>query len=232
MRLPIPNDPATEDLWGQQVNDLLTELVGPATLEPGSPNAKDDEFDGTSSVTWTTTPTAPTVMDTTTRPGTLRINGNATGATYVGKVQPVPGAYPYTITTKVLASTVRGGNCRGGGIILTGGTASGSDLVYFGLLLNSTVSAWAVKGTLGGTWQGGLTGKWDYMPRTNVHFKVVVTSATVMDFYVSFDGFSWFKCDTASTNPGFTPTHMGLAVADESNGQGGIEALFDFFRVT
>lgn len=231
MRLPTPNDPATEDVWGDELNDLLAEVVGPASFEPASPNAKDDEFDGTSTVTWTTTPTAPTTMNITDRPGALRIVGNGTGAAYVGELQPVPASYPYTITAKVLTSSIRGGNCRGGGIILTNGVVGGSSVCYFGHVLSTFVSTWAVKGTLAGSWGGGGSA-WGNGQRTNTHFKVVVLDSTTIDCFVSWDGTSWFKVETAFVTGFTTPTHMGLAVTDESNGTGGCDAYFDFFRVT
>ena len=66
---------------------------GSPDAPPTSPNAKDDEFDGSSSVTWTSTPTAPNAWDiNTTSPDCAYWTANSGGAsaTYVGKYQSVP----------------------------------------------------------------------------------------------------------------------------------------------
>lgn len=207
-------------------------IAFPIDSPPGSPNAKDDEFDGSSSVTWTTTPTAPNAWDiNSTRAGFAYLKASGTGGVYVGKYQAVPASYPYTITAKV-TSTARANNHRGGGIILAPASPTGaSALYYFGSLYSSVAPRYAAR--ILGTFNGGFTsasgavlsGSW-----TPIYIRVIVNSATSVTCQASADGVSWFTSE-AAFNPGFTPAFMGLA-ANEESALGGVESWFDWWRIT
>jgi hypothetical protein len=205
---------------------------------PNAPNAKDDEFDGTSAVSWTTTPTAPNASDIdTTERGCLYVKASGSGAVLVGKYQAVPASYPYTITTKV-HSTGRLSFHKSGGIILIPSSPTNSSSA---LLLSHTARSSANAGiqrtilTLGGTFssESSAPGPLPEVlgpakgPR---YLRVKVNSATSVDTLASADGKAWFSVESG-LNPGFTPAFMGLACNEES-GAGGVEAYFDFFRVT
>lgn len=206
---------------------------------PNAPNAKDDEFDGSSSVTWTSTPTAPNAFDiNSTEPGFMYLKASGSGAAIVGKYQAVPGSYPYTITTKVF-STGRASFHKAGGIFLVGATPTGASTA---LIVTHAARSGAQAGvqrvliTLGGTFGSEAPTAPGMLPETQGpahgarYLRVVVNAANNVDTYASADGKAWHLVEAAA-NPGFTPAFMGLGCNEESAG-GGVEAYFDFFRVT
>jgi hypothetical protein len=203
---------------------------GSADKPPTTANAKDDEFDGTSGVTWTATPTAPNAWNiNSNREHHAYIKASGSGSAYVGRYQAVPGSYPYTITSKV-STTARGNFQRGGGIILAPAAPTGtSNIVYVGSLYNNGRVVERIIAQFGGTFVSQtaalLAGYWG-----PVYVKLTVNSATSMSSWASTDGFAWLPIE-AAVNPGFTPAYMGLALNDETLGAG-CEGWFDFFRVT
>lgn len=212
-------------------DDVLGLLSSPP---PTTPGAYDDEFDGLSGVTWTATPTAANTFDiNTTARHHAYIKASGSGAALVGKHQPVPGAYPYTITAKV-SSTARANYHRGGGIFVAPASPTGtSNIAYLGVLYHTSYGNRSVQRVLqsfagssvSNTSQGNANTDWGPM-----YLKMVVNSATSIDTYVSRDGMAWFPVESGF-NPGFTPGVMGICCNEESAG-GGVEAYFDFFRVT
>lgn len=208
---------------------IVRAIGGSPVLPPASPNVRDDEFDGTSSVTWTNTTTAASVWSINgTVPNRLYLKANA-GSPYQGKVQTVPGAYPYTITTRLNLTTGRANFNRAGGILLAPASAVGTSNIYYaGIVYNSGLIAQRITATYAGSFVSQV-GTAAVTPR-DVFLRVVVTSATVVDSSWSYDGQIWVPIETAF-NPGFAPATMGLCANDESSG-GGVETVFDFFRVT
>jgi hypothetical protein len=203
---------------------------GSADIPPVSPNAKDDEFDGTSTVTWTSTPTAPNAWDiNTTRAHHAYLKASGSGAALVGKYQAVPASYPYTITAKV-TSTGRSNYHRTGGIFVAAASPTGSsNAVYLGGEFSTSMQSGRILQTLGGTYTSQTIG---YLINhfAPLYMKMKVNSATSIDMWVSVDGYSWMRVETAY-NPGFTPGVMGMICNEESAG-GGVEAFYDFFRIT
>lgn len=197
---------------------------------PASANAKDDEFDGTTSVTWTATPTAANVLDVnSTSPGELYVKASGSSSTYVGRHQPIPGAYPFTIITKVTATTGRANNHRAGGIILGPASPTGSStLVYLGVAYNSANTVYRVLQTFGGTFSSQAGGA-VVAAGAPLYLKMVCTSATSIATYWSGSGKLWSLIESG-LNPGFTPGVMGLACSEE--GGSGVEFTAAFFRVT
>lgn len=217
----IPGSSGGSGLWA----------TNPAVdTKPGSPNAKDDEFDGTSSVTWTNTPTAPNAWDiNTTRAGHAYLKASGSGAALVGKYQAVP-SFPFTITAKLSSTTGRAGFHRGGGIFIAAASPTGSsNAVYVGAQNDSQRVYNRITETLGGSFVS-QSAKTYYGHWGPVYLRLVVTSATSVTPYMSHDGWSWLQIE-AAFNPGFTPGVMGLCANEESAG-GGVEAQFDFFRIT
>lgn len=196
---------------------------------PSSPNAKDDEFDGTSSVTWSNTPTtALTVSLNGYIPGRLFIQ-TSSAANFVGRVQAVPGAYPYTITTRI-ADAMTNANFQQAGIILGPSSPIGTSAIrFFGIqAATGMIQTTRWSGTFAGTFSNQST--WTTsLGRPPLWFKVTVNSATSIDSYVSVDGATWNTMESAH-NPGFTPGVMGLALS--ANTATNSSASFDFFRVT
>lgn len=205
-------------------------------LDPTTPNSKDDEFNGSSTVTWTATPSAATTDINTSRPSHLRVY-RATDAGYSGLVQAVPAAYPYTITAKVSGSNMRTNYNRGGGIILgPAAPVAASSMVYVGSVYNDNGSAGGHSAALIGE---RILTKFDgtfvsqsspFVFGSGPHYmRVKVNSATSIDTSFSRDGWTWAPWETGF-NPGFTPGVMGLAIGAVTTD--GLESYFDFFRLS
>lgn len=195
---------------------------------PASPNPKDDEFNGTSTVTWSNTPTAATTADVnSTISDAAYLRSNGLGASWVGKLQPVP-AFPFTITTK-LQTNMRG-NFQQTGIVLapTGTLTTASAIAHIGYLFSGSRIIRRDRTTFAGSfvnnsatahsgWQGPM------------YLKITVNSATSVTWWCSPDGKLWILGETAY-NPGFTPGYMGYVVAE--NGTADVAGYFEFFRIT
>jgi hypothetical protein len=209
--------------------DQIWAAIQPAMVPPGSPNAKDDEFDGTSSVTWTDTPTPATAVSLNgTAPGGLYIATASLGSAVVGRLQAVPGAYPYTITTRVSWSIVRQ-DFQATGLVLAPSSPTGTSSCYrLGPKFNGVARLVATKSTLAGTFASETTFNLGLVG-VPLWVRMTVTSASSVTSKVSKDGVVWKTMYTE--DPGITPAWMGLYVADESANNGN-ESVFDFFRVT
>lgn len=230
-RLPSPGG---SDIWGQQLNDAILGIANRADYPPASPNAKDDEYDGTSTVTWTNTPTAANAKDrNTTRPGHLYIKTSGSGANLVGEYQPIPASFPFTVTAKVVSTTGRANYHRAGGLVFYPATpTSASPCVYFGLVFNTTgIEITRVTYTDATTFgsQSTFAGVRTGTPAREIYLKAVFTSATSASLYYSTDGYAWIL-DATYTFP-FTVANMGVAQSEET-ALGGVEAYYKFFRVT
>lgn len=209
----------------------IARVLGPGMTPPASPNVKDDEFDGTSSVTWTDTPTAPAtkLINDADAPGCAIFVSTASTQAIQGIHQPVPGAYPYTITTRV-ADHAGFQNYALEGLFIAPASPTGAS--------NVMLWCWAYNGgTRFDRWSGTLAGSF-FNETVRVvagrdapmFFRMVVNSATSVDLLYSSNGRVWITFVSAY-NPGFTPGVMGIAV---SSGNNAIvtSGVFDFFRVT
>lgn len=232
--MPVLPTPGGSDIWGAALNAAIKAFAGPDS-PPSSPNAKDDEFDGSSSVTWTSTPTAPNAWDINTTAkdcGYLKVDSGAASAAYVGKYQSTP-ATPFTITTKV-SSTCRGNYQRGGGIFIGPASPTAtSGIVYLGHIYHTTYQNRAlmrVKALFNGSSPTNTTPTMLFPAWGCAYLRLVVSSATSVSSYGSFDGRAWFLIESG-LNPGFTPGVMGVC-ANEEGTAGPVEAYFDYFRVT
>lgn len=206
--------------------------LGSADKPPATANARDDEFDGTSSVVWTPTPTAPTAADVhSTRPGHLFLRSAGPAAKFVGRYQSASGVFPFTVITKVTGASDRLNFHRGGGIILyPASPVAASGLVYLGKLFDgANISGWGVArvtNTAEGTF-GSILRVAAPIASGTTYLQAVLTSATSVTFSYSTDGWAWRPVETY-TLP-FSVANIGLAVTEE--GGGGVDAFFDFFRV-
>lgn len=206
---------------------------GSADVPPAVANAKDDEFDGTSTATWIATPTAPNVANVnSTVPHGLYMKATGSGSTLVGRYQAAP-SFPFTITTKLTGTTARQNFMRGGGIILLpSAPTNASAATYFGPVYNSTGIefvriAYTNMSTFGS--QSTLVGPRWGVPAPQMYLRAVVTSATAVSFYASHDGRIWTPLNAGYTNP-FSIANIGLGLSEEATG--GCEARLEFFRVS
>lgn len=199
---------------------------------PTSPNEKNDEFDGTSLVSWSNTPNQAAASEITSRPGHLRLRASGTNNNYVGLLQAVPAAFPYTIETKLVSSTIRAGSHRTG-ILLAEGVGQFSTMAMIGVRVNQNVSgAWfasAWNGSMSGGGQNAQTAEFPTTPR-DLYLRVKLNSASSLDISMSGDAHVWSPIAT-NWNCGFTPTRMGLALNEEGAAIG-TESSFEYFRVT
>jgi len=207
--------------------------LGNADALPAVPNAKDDEFDGTSTATWTATPTmAATNVVHTERPGHLKLRAAGTASTFVGRHQVAPATFPYTLITKVAGHTARLDFHRGGGILLYPATpTAASPLVYLGVLQDSPnlggIGVARITNTSQGAFGSAVRAAFK-VAEASTYFRVVMTSATAASLSFSSDGWAWRLLETLTVP--FSVGAVGLGVTEE--GGGGTDSFFDFFRVT
>lgn len=205
---------------------------------PASPNAKDDEYDGTSTVTWTATPTAANAKDrNSTRADHLYIKAASGNASHlVGEYQAIPGSFPFTVTSKVVSTTGRQAFHRAGGLYFAPASpTTSSAVVYFGSVYNSSAPAgmeivritYTNDSTFGS--QSTFVGQRAGLPMREYYLKAVFTSATAASLYYSSDGYAWILAEAYTF--GFTVANMGVAQAEETANTG-VEAFYGFFRVS
>lgn len=195
---------------------------------PAVPNAKDDEFDGTSSVSWTQFGSPNTWNINSTLTGHAYLKASGSGGTLVGVVQAVP-SFPFTATVKLKGTTRRANFHRGGGLcFFPAGAISGvSAPVYYGLVHNTNFEIDRVKYSDLSTF-GSQTQQYSG-PITPVYLRAIVNSATSVDLAFSQDGVG-FVTHVAAYNPTFSIGQIGLANSEES-ALGGVESWFEWFRV-
>lgn len=200
---------------------------------PTTTNAKDDEFDGISAVSWTSGPTAPTTFDiNTTAPQAAYMRANLLTTAFASKYQAIPASYPFTVTTRA-NSNRRGNSSLGLGLFLSVASPTGaSPIMWLGPDFTSgalgvqrlNYSSFATTAFVSAATAAGLAGC-----SGPLFLRIVAASATSIKTQASYDGIIWHTLDSA-LNPGFTPGVMGLAMSE--NGVADLEGVADFFRVT
>lgn len=211
---------------------------GSADKPPAVSNAKDDEFDGLSSVSWVNGPFAPSTWSiNSTRESHAIIGSNGNGNNLVTKVQTVP-AFPFTAMAKLAGSTARLANNTVGIILAPASPASTSPVLIAGL---QTAAANEFYQRL--LWSNHTSSFTSSVVARNVgtasgnplkapmplYLRFDVASATSVAVGFSWDGWNWVYTDSA-LNPGFTPGVMGIGI--DEFGTANLAAHFDWFRVT
>lgn len=209
--------------------------LGDADLPPTTVNTRNDEFDGTSTVAWTVTPTAPTATDANiTRPGHRYLRSAGQATTYVGQYQSAPTVFPYTMIAKLSSSTQRLNFHRGGGLLLyPAAPTAASPLVYIGKLYDTTNTGGHGVSVFSNTTESTFSAaaaRFAYPPAAGgIYVRAVMASATSASFDVSTDGYAWRSILAGYTVP-FSVANIGLGITEE--GGGGVDAFFDWFRVS
>jgi hypothetical protein len=203
---------------------------GSFDVKPVAPHVKDDEFDGSSAVVWTSTPTAPTAWDIdTTREDHAYLKAAGVGSTIVGKYQAIP-ATPFTVVAKLAGTTHRSNYHRGGEILLiqNGAVGAGSAMVGVGAVYVDAYRVHREYRTNFATWNNDVNVD-IRAPLTPLYFKVIVNAAANgIDCYWSPDGWAWRPVQVGYGVP-FTIGYVGLGCNEESAG-GGVETFWDFIR--
>lgn len=203
--------------------------LGSRLRHPDSPSAFDDEFDGSSGVSWTDFGTWSVEDVGSTREDHLYGKASGTGSTLCGLVQAIPGSAPFEIYACVSGSTYRQNFQRGGGIVLfPSGAISGSSApVYCGMVFNSDFRVSRITYASLSSF-GSQTELADQGKHESIFLWVHVIDTTHIDFYWSSDGYAWVPVQLNYNLP-FTLAQMGLGSSEEASG--GVESFFDFFRV-
>ena len=197
---------------------------------PVSPSIYDDEFDGTSSVVWSDTPTPASSYDVSiSRQSHLSIFTQSMSAMYVGRLQDSPGVYPYTITIKLSGHNGLMNYHRGGGIAIGPATpTNASRIYYFGATFATGLQPMRTLAAFNGAWISNTT--LDRSPEFK-YYRVTVNSSISISSFCSLDGYSWLPIE-ANFNPGFIPGVIGVVCNEEGINIGGVSCSFDYFRVT
>lgn len=193
---------------------------------PAIPHAQDDEFDGTSPASWTTTPSAPPVMNVnSTAAGRLYVESTASSSALRGRYQTAPSA-PFAFAVKLASHTATGGSSRTGIYVGPTGAIAGGTAVQHFSWVNNAGGVQRVTQQFDGTFIGN--GSTKSLPSQPLYLACAVHSATAVTFFASTNGRLWSEVD--HVNPGFTVGIIGVYVSSES--WASIAASqFEWFRV-
>lgn len=195
-------------------------------IPPMSPSAHDDEFDGTSGVSWTDVNwSGLTAWDAnTTYPGWLWAK-NPTGTEVLRcKLQALP-AGDFCIVGKMNASG-GAGTVVAGLVLSTTNTASSGTQFTAAIARRSSAFAYgSQKYTNFTTFGSDLVNIGSAHPNGTIWLRLRLSGST---YYAGFsiDGKTWYE---QTISPGVTPSYMGIFVDNAASGQNQ-EVSFDYFR--
>ena len=204
-----------------------TGIAWPSDVPPGSPNAKDDEFDDESiNVKWTAFNHSTYITPAEESYGALHIT-HATGDNFVlrGYTQTAPEG-DFTITARVNGSCL--GSYIGAGIMVLAGTGDNDDKLSF-----------AIQGLYGGnrlrrdTWdtntsRSGFAEYAGYDTTFYLRFRRVTSGGSTWYCDASADGILWRN--VYSVGEPFTITHIGVcSISNQATYVA--EAVYYWFRV-
>ena len=191
---------------------------------PTAPSAYDDTWSALSG--WTTIGTLPT-LNVTDRPGLLHMANPTPGTSNLHAIVKAAPTIPYVVATTGVFLAYAGQNSLDYGVILA--EASGKFMIFGPATYSGP--AWARSLWASATSRTNYDA--DGCPQSAVgmvpvYIRVVVTSATSVQTFYSFSGFSW-TASHAAFDPGFTIGRVGLGLTDHDN-EYPVDALFGPIR--
>lgn len=229
-------------LWHLPIQDAAAAITigaggvsfySPLDEPPGTPDAFDDEFDDSTSLSdWTAfgTGTLATEDVDTTVPGRLYLAMTAgADSNPTGRYKAISTTGTYLV--KIGATSGRENYHRCGCVyILPAGAITGSSpclilgWVYAGSLNVELDRHSALATYQDQPFQGGV---WGRLPA--LYARIAFASATSVTVDYSPDGIVWARAVTAY-NPGWNMDKIGYGVSKENGGSTGFEVTFDYFR--
>lgn len=197
---------------------------------PATRSTYDDEFDGSTAPTWTAFGSPAVDVVHTNRPGHLHLRSAGTGSMLVGRVQAAPTTFPFTVKAKLASSTFRQNFQRGGGLCFfpAGAISLTSTPRYWGVVYDSGYKTSLITYADLDSFSSQVIGIPPSAPRGPFYFRAVFASATSVTCAWSEDGWAWYEL-AAQTLP-WDIGQIGLACSEEATG--GLDAYFDWFRVS
>lgn len=181
---------------------------------------------GSSSLAGLTAIGSPTVEAAhTSVPGHLYYKDSTSSAAWMGRYQASPST-PFTIVTKVTDADLTG-NYNACGLLVGVADPTSGAFVTNVVTWNSNRKFNAEKFTNRTTF-GSTVGGGENNPGLPVYLAMVVNSTSSIDYYWSFNGYSWRKYVSAN-NPSLTVGSVGLAMKSEN--ASGFSCAFDYLRI-
>lgn len=198
--------------------DEIPGLAGHPDRLPDTPNADDEEYDVAVDGAWALFGSGSPTEDTTT-PSHLHLTAPATGSVLLRGYRRAIPSMPFTVTTKISAHTLDNTQTHAPFVGL--GLFEESSGKSYHLILNLTGSGnnVSIKTQYWSSLTGGTITDGHATPTSTglallrpVYLRLVVTSASVIRAYFSYDGLLFTPTYTATEDPGFTFDKVGYAM--------------------
>lgn len=219
---------------------LTTDIPGLAAHPdrlPASPNADDEEFDAAPDGAWALFGSGSPTSDITT-PSHLHLTAPASGSVLLrGYARAIP-SMPFTITAKVSAHTLDVSQNHAPFVGLGLREAATGKSYHVILALTGSANNVVIKNQYWSNLTGSTITDGSTTPTTKgfgllrpVYLRWVVTNATTVRSYFSYDGLLYTSIGTATVNPGFTFDEVGFVLYAATLSVA-LEAMFDWVRFT
>lgn len=215
--------------------DLIPGLAAHPDRLPASPNADDEEFDAAIDGAWTSYG-ASTAYDITV-PSHLYIIAPATSSARLNGIARAIPSMPFTVTAKLAAQTLDVAQVHYPAVGLTLREAA-TGKSYHVVVSDEGDTTVKIKNQYWSSGSGGtITNGSGTAPASGqamlrpVYLRWVVTDATHVRSYFSYDGMLFVPIGTASVSPGFTFDQVGFVLyAGQLSVD--LESLWDWIRFT
>lgn len=202
---------------------------------PTSPNADDEEFDAAVDASWALFGSGSPTVDTTT-PSHVHLTAPATSSVLLrGYRRDIP-SFPFTVTAKMSAHTLDNTQAHAPFVGIALSEASTGKSWHLVLSLTGSSNNVNIKTQYWSNLTGGTITDGHATPTTTglallrpVYLRMVVTNATTVRSYFSYDGLLYTPTYTATENPGFTPDKVGYVLYAATLSQS-LELMSDWIR--
>lgn len=217
--------------------DDIPGLAGHPDRLPTSPNADDEEYDATVDGAWALFGSGSPTQDTTT-PSHLHLTAPASGSVLLRGYRRAIPSMPFTVTTKISAHTLDNTQTHAPFVGLALSEESTGKSYHLVLNLAGSSNNVSIKTQYWSNLTGGTITDGHETPRSQglallrpVYLRWVVTNATTIRAYFSYDGLLFTPTYTTTENPGFTFDKVGYAMYAATLSTS-LELLSDWLRFT
>lgn len=204
---------------------------------PSSPNADDEEYDAAVDGSWALFGSGSPTQDITT-PSHLHLTAPASGSVLLRGYRRAIPSMPFTVTTKISAHTLDNTQNHAPFVGLALSEAATGKSFHLVLNLAGSGNNVSIKTQYWSDLTGSTITELHESPRTAglallrpVYLRLVVTNATTVRAYFSYDGLLFVPTYTATENPGFTFDKVGYAMYAATLSQS-LELMSDWLRFT
>jgi len=219
------------------VNTDIPGLAGHPDRLPSSPNADDEEYDVAVDAAWALFGSGSPTQDITT-PSHLHLTAPASASVLLRGYRRAIPSMPFTVTTKISAHTLDNTQTHAPFVGLAVSEAATGKSFHLVLNLTGSSNNVSIKTQFWSNLTGGTITDQHATPTSKglallrpIYLRMVVTNATTIRTYFSYDGLLYNPTFTATENPGFTFDKVGYALYAATLSTS-VELMSDWFRFT